>query len=252
MPRGSRPRPRRFLIVGGGCFGTHYTRAILRAIDRGRMPKAEIWIVDRDPGCTAAALEPRAEVRLVISDWDGFFEEYLDGWHEGGAGREEDLLVPVHTSPHLFARWLERVLGRDLDVAPAEVPFLPETPVAQPAADGGFAISFADWLCPAHCIEPFLCPATRQQRSWDISRALVAYARRLRAAGLGALEGPLLARCTHLVEGVGVISLSDWCRAARRITARPGQRAGHALIGTVSGCHGIAQLFAVQARTTKD
>jgi hypothetical protein len=241
-------RTRRFIIPGGGCFGTHYARSLARAIERGRLASSEVWNVDRDPGCAAATLESRAGRRLVISDWDDFFQDHLADWQDAGEPVTEDLLVPVHSTPHLFARWLTRALAGKYTVEGVEVSALPTTPFAGRVRDRGITVSFAEWLCPTHCVEPYLCPATRQQRNWDIGRALVTYARELRDGELPDLEGPLLARCTHLVEGVGVVVLWDWVRAARRIAARARTRNCHALIGTVSGCHGIAQILSVRPR----
>ena len=74
-----------------------------------------------------------------------------------------------------------------------------------------------------------------------------AYAARLRAAGLAPLAGPYVGRVTHLVEGVGGFPLMDWARAARRLQAAlagpPAPATLHALVGTVSGCHGAVSLL---------
>jgi hypothetical protein len=217
-------------------------------MERGRLAATEIWIVDRDPGCCASTLEPRPGRRILTAHWDEFFERHLATWRTPGSPAGRDLLVPVHTTPHLLARWLARALSASHSVERIEVATLPSTPHAARAADGGMTLSFAEWLCPMHCVEPHLCPATRQHRSWDVSRALVSYARHLREQELPGLAGPYLARCTHLVEGVGVVVLGDWMGAARRIAAAASGGQCRALIGTVSGCHGVAQVFSVRKR----
>lgn len=240
-------RPRRFLVVGGGCYGSHYARALARAADRGRLDGAEVWIVDRDPACQASRLAARPGQRLVTAEWDEFFAGYLEDWRQGAGRREEDLVVPAPLTPHLFARWIEHAVSAEAPAREVEPPFLPPLPFAR-LTGPRLVVSFAEWRCPTHCVEPALCPATRQPRTWDVSRALVSYACDLRSSGLAPLTGPLVARCTHLLEGVGVFPLADWAQAARRLMAAIETRAGgeetYALVATVSGCHGAATLLA--------
>jgi len=239
-------RGRRFLVVGGGCFGTAHARSLLRASARGTLPGDEIWVIDRDAGCAAAALAPAAGLRIVAADWEGFLADYLREWERGAGVREEDFLVPAPPAPHLFPGWLAQALARRARLAEVSAPTLPDTPLARPLGPR-LAVSFAEWRCPVRCIEPAVCPATRQPRSWEITRELGAYAGRLRAAGLAPLAGPYVGRVTHLVEGVGGFPLMDWARAARRLRAAlagpPAPATLHALVGTVSGCHGAVSLL---------
>lgn len=238
-------RPRRLLIVGGGCYGLHYLRALRRARSAGE--PFHIWLLDRDPGCAAAAegLEPGD--RLVISGWDEFLLGYLDGTREELARRACDLLVPSPLAPHLFARWLAARARRSRPVEPVDPPALPELPFARLLGQGGLALSHAAWRCPTHCIEPQLCPATRQRKDWEMARSLVRYARTLRQLGLDDLVGPLVARCAAWRQGVGVVCLRDWLAAERRVAACLGSDGGTALVATASSCHGVAHLLRLGA-----
>jgi len=246
-------RARRFLIVGGGCYGTHFARSLLRARERRKLPGDEIWVIDRAGDCAAAALTPRAGFRIVAADWEEFFADYLHGWREGSGQREEDLLVPSPLAPQLFGSWLARSLAGEVRLAEVPPPLLPDTPLAR-LTGTRLAVSFAEWRCPAHCIEPAVCPATRQPRTWEVPQALRAYARDLRAAGVVPLVGPFAGRVTHLVEGVGVFPLMDWARAARALrstlTGPEAPPAAYALVGTVSGCHGAASLLRAEREDT--
>jgi hypothetical protein len=250
------PRARRFLVVGGGCFGAAYARSLLRARARRRLPGDEVWVIDRDPGCAAAALAPAAGLRLVTAAWEEFFAGYLRGWARAGGPREEDFLVPSPRAPQLFVGWLTQALGDEVRLAEIAPPLLPETPLARLSwprpAGPRLALSFAEWPCPVRCIEPAVCPATRQPRTWEITQALRAYAQRLRAAGIAPLAGPYLGRVTHLVEGVGGFPLMDWARTARALRAEWARRSPPAplcaLVGTVSGCHGAVSLLRAESR----
>src|SRR5207237_8312939 len=67
-------------------------------------------------------------------------------------------------------------------------------------------VSFADWICPTHCIEPAICPAIGGTRTWEMSDAVRALAGRLRAAGQP-VHGPALFVCRHHVFGVGTFAV---------------------------------------------
>jgi hypothetical protein len=197
--------------------------------------------MDRDAGCAAAA-EP---VAIERGDWDEILDRIV---REDAAA---DWLIPAPLTPHLFARWLTRGLAGFAELRTVEPPLLPETPFARVTA-GKLVFSFAEWRCPTHCIEPALCPATRQPKSWDLGRELASYAMRLREAGFEPLCGPFVARLAPVARGVSGFPLSDWARAARRVRAlltgpRPRTQA-FVLAATASSCHGAASLLRVEKK----
>ena len=53
--------------------------------------------------------------------------------------------------------------ARRFDVRP--VPGSLTTPYDRTAADHTRYVSFADWLCPTHCVEPAICPAIGRERT---------------------------------------------------------------------------------------
>jgi hypothetical protein len=109
------------------------------------------------------------------------------------------------------------------------------------APDGTRYVSYADWLCPTHCIEPATCPVTRAPRTWDMAEAMVALAGRLALDRPTA--GPVLFECRHRVYGVGMFDAAA-VRAGDGIVTRAGaERRMDVLVGTVSGCHGAAGLL---------
>lgn len=231
-------------IVGGGCYGTFYAGQLIRAAGRDRVRYRRLLVVDRDPGCRfASELGAAADRELVVAEWGEFFDRWLDrpGGPEQGGG---DAIVPSPLMPHLMYEWLLRRArarwpGRVVEPRPVTMPLGAPYDVAAP--DGTRYVSFADWLCPTHCIEPAICPVIRAPRTWEMSDALAELAARLDRDTPTA--GPALFVCRHRVFGVGMFDAAA-VLAGDRLLAEAGQRPGEVdvLVGTVSACHGAVSL----------
>ena len=129
------------------------------------------------------------------------------------------------------ARWP----GRAVESRP--LPLGPGTPYDVLHPDGTRYVSFADWLCPTHCIEPAICPVIRAPRTWEMSEAMEHLASRLGAAG------PALFVCRHRVHGVGMFDVAA-VRAGDALVAEAGEGAEvDVLVGTISACHGAVNLL---------
>lgn len=250
-------------IVGGGCYGTFYSRQLLRAKAEGKAGYQRLLVVDRDPACRAARELGEAEDRImVLSDWDTFFDRFLapsrraamkDSVAAGSRrtapeGRSvaeppscPDAIVPSPLMPHLMYGWLLRQARDRWPARPVETRPLglgPGTPYDGAARDGTRYLSFADWICPTHCIEPAVCPATRGPRTWEMGDAVADLAGRLGAAG------PVLFTCRHQVYGVGMFSVSEVLAGDGLVqqAGNPGT-AVDVLVGTISACHGAVNLL---------
>jgi hypothetical protein len=237
--------------VGGGCYGTFYAAQLARARERGKAEYRRVIVVDRDPECRARReLGPSPDREFVSSPWDAFFDEFLSLARPPAGSSAADVIVPSPHMPHLMFEWVVRRArarwpGRAVDVVP--VPGALGTPYDRPVADGTRYVSFADWICPTHCIEPAMCPAIGSRRTWEMAEAVDGLARRLRFTGRP-VEGPALFVCRHHVFGVGAFSL-DEVLAGDRLVAEAGAAGGSAevLIGTVSRCHGALNLLRIGA-----
>jgi hypothetical protein len=232
------------VIVGGGCYGSFYTGQLLRARERGAAAWRRVLVVDRDPACRVAAeLGPEPGVELVIREWGDFFDGYL-----GAAVPAADLpdtIVPSPLMPHLMYQWLLRRArarwpGRTIEQAP--VPLGPGTPYDAQAPDGTRYVSFADWLCPTHCVEPAVCPVIRAPRTWEMGEAMARLVERLGCST--PTVGPVLFTCRHRVYGVGMFDVGT-VLAGDRLVAHAGASGEptDVLVATVSGCHGAASLL---------
>lgn len=242
-------RLRDVIVVGGGCYGTFYATQLARARARGKAEYRSVVVVDRVHDCRARRELPEAAERVfVTSEWGDFFDRFLFMVQAPAAGDPGDCIVPSPHMSHLMFEWLVRRLrarcpGRRIEVA--DVPDGLDTPYDRSAADRTRYVSFADWICPTHCIEPAICPAIGAPRTWEMSRAVTTLVERLRGRGR-AVVGPVLFVCRHQVFGVGTFAVQavlDGERLALE-AARHAERVA-VLVGTISACHGALNLLVV-------
>jgi hypothetical protein len=238
------------VVVGGGCYGTFYASQLAKAKARGKTDYRTVIVVDRDPDCQARRDLGEAHDRtFVTSDWTPFFDEFLQPVSPS-ARPPDDYIVPSPHMPHLMFQWVlrraqQRWPQRDVSVQP--VPGAFPTPYDRPSgsADETRYVSFADWICPTHCIEPALCPAIGAPRTWEMADSVRDLAERLRATGRP-VSGPALFVCKHQVFGVGMFA-ADAVRAGDRLVEETGADGAPAeiLVGTISSCHGALNLLTV-------
>ena len=234
------------VIVGGGCYGTFYAGQLLKARERDRVTYRRLLILDRSPHCQfAREIGVTDSERLVVQDWGEFFDRYLAETSSSAPGEPGDAIVPSPLMPHLMYEWLVRQArsrwpGRRIATKP--VPAGPGTPYDVSAPDGTRYVSFADWTCPTHCIEPAICPVIRAPRSWEMADALSSLARRLDRSY--PTRGPVVFVCQHRVFGVGMFDVAEVL--AGDLTVAAAGSSGSAvdvLIGTISSCHGAVNLL---------
>lgn len=239
------------VVVGGGCYGTFYATQLARAKQRGKAAFRTVVVVDRDPNCRARRELPEsADRRFITSEWDAFFDRHLAAARPTAPGDAPDYVVPSPHMSHLMFEWLvrrtrARCVDRAVDVVP--VPDSLGTPYDRSGPDHTRYVSFADWICPTHCIEPAVCPAIGGPRSWEMSAAVQGLAGRLRASG-ASITGPVLFVCRHHVFGVGTFAVDAVLEGERVVAqAAAARETAHVLVGTVSSCHGALNLLRIGA-----
>lgn len=237
------------VVVGGGCYGTFYAGQLAKAKEKGRARFRQVIVVDRDPACRARVeLGEGPDRTFAVAQWDAYFAAFLGGAARARPGEPEDYIVPSPLMPHLMFQWvLARARERwpERAVAVASVPDSLGTPYdrSAPPPDHTRYVSFAEWLCPTHCIEPAICPAIGSARGWEMGDAVRGLAERLRAAG-EPVHGPALFVCRHQVFGVGTFAV-DAVLAGDEIVQTAGRSGAAAavLVGTISSCHGAVNLL---------
>ncbi len=234
-------------MVGGGCYGTFYASQLAKAKARGKTDYRTVIIVDRNPNCQARReLGTATDREFVTSDWTSFFDEFLGDARRTTNDARDDQIVPSPHMPHLMFEWVlrrarQRWPKRAVSVEPVPGHF--PTPYDRPGSDQTRYVSFADWICPTHCIEPALCPAIGAPRTWEMGDSVRDLAERLRAGGR-LVSGPALFVCKHHVFGVGMFA-ADAVRAGDRLVEEAGSTSAPAeiLVGTISSCHGALNLL---------
>lgn len=218
-----------------------------KAKARGKTQYRTVIVVDRDRECkTRRELGEASDRTFVESDWDVFFDQFFPE-------ADDDQIVPSPHMPHLMFEWVlrrarERWPDRRVAVAPVTGDFPTPYDRVSGGADETRYVSFADWICPTHCIEPALCPAIGAPRTWEMANSVQDLAQRLRAGGRP-VSGPALFVCKHQVFGVGMFA-ADAVRAGDRLVAEAGAggAAAEVLVGTISSCHGALNLLTLAAQ----
>ena len=239
------------IVVGGGCYGSFYAAQLAKAKARGRARFRRVVVVDREPECRARReLGDAPDRTFVARDWSGFFREFLGAAAPAPAGEAEDYIVPSPLMPHLMFEWvLARARQRwpERSVAVAPVPGSPGTPYDRTAPDRARYVSFADWICPTHCVEPATCPAIGGPRTWEMGDAVRALVTRLQTQG-ERVFGPALFVCRHHVFGVGTFAVDAVLEGDETVrTAGASGEPAAVLVGTVSSCHGALNLLRIGA-----
>lgn len=234
------------VIIGGGCYGTFYAGQMERARIRGRAVYRRLLVVDRDSGCRFARETGEDENReLVVQEWGDFFDSYLGHASPPASGEPRDTIVPSPLMPHLMYQWLVRQAqarwpNRLVETRP--VPRGPGTPYDVNAPDCTRYVSYADWTCPTHCIEPAICPVIRAPRTWEMSDAMEELTRNLDHSTPTA--GPVVFVCEHRVFGVGMFDVGAVLAGNAVVAEAGGSRSPvDVLVGTISSCHGAVNLL---------
>ncbi len=239
-----------FIIVGGGCYGSFYTRQLLRGLDR--IPLEKLHIIDRDSGCQVARDYPeehphREKLVFHVSDWKEALKPLLrDRVKRRQRGEEsDDHYVPPCFAPHiLFEVFQEMACEEFPRLSFRTLPFAGRigTPFEALLPSGQTALSFATWKCPHSCIEPPTCPKTRGPKDWDMFERLKDH---FETSGVSE-EHQFLFRCLHFAMGVGTIPcqviVDDYLRFRKLVAKAENLRIA---VGTISSCHGLAALMEV-------
>jgi hypothetical protein len=234
------------VIIGGGCYGSFYLGQLRTARARGAVGYRKVLVVDRDAGCAAGSDREDGAWELVTADWGAFLDRWLDA---EARDRDDlvDMIVPSPMMPHLMAEWLERRArqrwpDRRVSLVPADASL--GTPYDRLGRDGVRYVSYADWLCPVHCVEPLLCPMIKAPRTWEMAEAVTAWTAARSAER--PVAGPALFSCRHVTYGVGMYPAHRAFEAFAALACVADTPAGGDLVvGSISSCHGAVALLRV-------
>lgn len=234
------------IVVGGGCYGAYYVRQLCRAASAGAIRANRVLVIDRDPQCRVVRepeAEPVLDVQVVVREWTAFFDEYLRTSAADSSSAAHDAIVPSPLMPHLMGEWLVRRARERFGDRVSTRPFedVPDVPWKRAGADGTHYVSFATWMCPVNCVEPRVCPHTRDVRTWSMPASVDEYARR------GSNRESAVLFCRHRAYGVGMFDTREVLDADERIRAGGEHGEADITIGTVSHCHGALTRLLISA-----
>ena len=237
------------VVVGGGCYGSYYVRQLRRAASAHAVRWERVLVVDRDPGCAIASVVRDAKdgIELVIADWRAFFRSYLNDATRDRAETSADAIVPSPLMPHLMAEWIaERARQRwpERSIATMALETVPPTPWQRATPDGPHYVSFAEWTCPINCIEPRICPHTREVRDWTLPATARQYVLSEQQRGRP-LAGPVIFHCTHRAYGVGMFDTREVIAGDDLVHSIARNNAAEVLVGTMSHCHGAFERLVI-------
>ena len=235
----------KYVIAGGGAYGTHYLKKIQIALEKGKINLDEVIVVDKNPDCKA-----KEEIGNLpkASIWVGSWNEFS---HEVWKNRQsliEDVWIPAPLAPHILSDWIIIKLERELGlkyVQSSKEPKLPDIPFAHVTPDGRILLSHAPGKCPLDCIEPEVCAITEDTRWWEMRDTLVEM--------LNSEHSPVQPKgvamffCKHHCDAgqhdVGGISFKTIYEETDKILHY--LKFGNCSFGiaTFSSCHGVMNLF---------
>ena len=233
-------------IIGGGCYGSFYATQLAKAHAKGAVRWRRLLIIDRAADCAIVPTLPTIPAaELVVSEWGAF----LAAWLDDSTRQDDDQIVPSPLMPHLLAQWLTRRAAEawpEHSVSMVKAEAAVGTPFDWLHPDDGVRyVSFADWLCPTHCVEPATCPVIAAPRTWEMGDAVVAWTEARRAERPTA--GPALFTCRHMVHGVGMyrarLAFEGFQALATQMAGTPD--GADLVVGSVSACHGAVGVLRV-------
>ena len=154
--------------------------------------------------------------------------------------------------PHLLAQWLHAARGRGVAGASESRWCRRPTALGTPfdwlhPGDGVRYVSFADWLCPTHCIEPATCPVIGAPRTWEMGEAVAAWTdgapRRAPHRRAGTLHLPPHGAWCRDVSGATRLREDFAALATQTRAATPD--GADLVVGSVSACHGAVGVLRV-------
>lgn len=209
-----------YSIIGAGRFGR---KAVQRLFKRRR--QAHITVVDTDQSALESLITD-LPVEKVCQDGAAFLTSQLNG------DSPPDWIVPA-VPIHLAFQWVcEKVRptvpgsGWEIIPVPEEVESMVPNPMR--GSQGGLYMSFAYFLCPDHCMEPYdRCTFTGKPRKGILYQML-------KGLSCGHFTS-VVVRSRQLAPGVGGFRPEDLKASLEKVL----HANGPVLYSTACFCHGV-------------
>jgi hypothetical protein len=209
-----------YWIIGAGRVGTRAVEKLYR-----KHPEAALTLVDQDQATLDRLGHLPAE--RVCREGAAYLEAHLD------TGVGPDWIIPA-VPIHLAFEWLRLKMsnhGRmEILAIPAEIEKALPNPLRGP--DGQLLASYADFVCPHNCREPFdRCTFTGKPRKGFLYRKIEEVSCRHYSS--------IVVRSRQLAPGVGGYQPE----ALKRSLAQVSESKTPVLYATACSCHGVIHAF---------
>ena len=209
-----------YWIIGAGKFGARAAEELCR-----KKPEARFIVVDKDQ--EALKRLNHLPVKKVCQEGASYLHAHLD------TDLAADWIVPA-VPIHLAFEWVRlKMLDRariEVVPVPSEVASMLPNPVRGPK--GQLYVSYADFLCPDHCMEPLdRCTVTGKPRKGLLYKTLE-----------GLLYDDAISvviRSRQLAPGAGGYGPEDLKESLGRVC----RAKGLVLYSTACLCHGVVHAF---------
>ena len=235
----------KIIIIGGGCFGTFYTRELLKAKEEGQLDYSHLIIVDKNAGCQVVKEIHDPLAQIVPMEWAAYLKKYASN-HFNNDSQEvlADLMVPSHWAPHLLGEMLFHRIQNDSDLPALRIEKMKFSkkigpPYEKILANDDHAVSFATWECPSHCIEPKKCPTTKDDRDWEMGECLQSFFKDKSLCYYSFF-------CCHLADEVAAIPMKEIYKEYVRLKEDIKKHKVYKFaMATHSSCHGLISFMEV-------
>ena len=212
--------PHSYWIIGAGRFGTRAAKTLYK-----KYPESALTLVDQDQ----AALDHMGDFpsERVCQEGAAYLDVHLD------SGLEPGWIIPA-VPIHLAFEWLRLKMwnhgGMELLPVPVEIERLLPNPLKGP--NGQLFASYADFVCPNNCREPFdRCTFTGKPRKGFLYRKIEEISYRD--------YSPIVIRSQQLAPGVGGYQPEALKRSLSQVT----KSNTPILYATACSCHGVIHAF---------
>lgn len=229
-------RSGKVIIFGGGCYGALFSARIKRAKQRGMLTYQYQLIVDLDSSCKAISGNESEDSVFFNGDWLDFIESYYRYF----ANERDYIVLPCNTPHFLFKLYCRMFKSSNLgNIEIFEISDKLGYPF-EVFNDDTIFVSFAKWKCPFLCIEPKICPATRDKRDWNVKKKLYDFISKKEELFL---SGVYVFENDFYTNGVAVISAKKILDNYSKFVSQLSIQSKVYMLATLSKCHGAISFF---------
>ncbi len=231
----------KIIILGGGCYGSLFSLRISRAKQRRLLDYAYQLIVDLDSNCKAISENKAEELVFFNGDWMDFIVSYYRYF----VNENDYIILPCNTPHFLFRLYFSMLTMSHIgDMRVYELPEKLGYPYEVFSNDTIF-VSYSKGRCPFLCIEPRICPLTRDKRDWNVKAKLYDYLAQkddLEISDTYIFESDLY------VNGIALISAKKIIDNYNRFVSQLSCDEKLYMLATLSECHGAISFFSAKGK----